>query len=308
MSANEDSGPEPLELFVGQEVPLTARIRAQLPGLQPAMRRVGEYIVRNPSRAAGLTISALAREVDTSETTVIRFCREMNLSGYSELRLKMATEIGGRSKEDIRLEESGDISEGDDVVTAISKIAYTDARSVSDTVNSLSLETLAAVSGELARASRVEAYGIGASGLSALDLQQKLHRIGRICFAFTDPHLAFSSASLLKPGMVAVGFSNSGRTVEIVEWLAAAKKAGATTVVITNTPGSPVVEQADYSLFTVARETNFRAGATGSRLAQLTLVDCLFVATAQHTFRPSVEALEGTRAAIQQLQELRAGR
>jgi len=49
---------------------------------------------------------------------------------------------------------------------------------------------------------------------------------------------------------------------------------------VTNFPWSPITEVADFVLITVARETAFRSGAMTSRIAQLTVVDCLFVTLA----------------------------
>lgn len=302
VSSLAEVSPAPSSSFTDQEVPLTARIRAVLPRLQPAMRRVGEYITDQPSKVAEMTISALAQAVDTSETTVIRFCREMGLPGYMQLRLALATEQGARNKSDIRYEESADIAEGDDVPSVVEKIAYVDARSVADTARALSVDTVSAVVADVVKSQRVEAFGVGASAIVAADLHQKLHRIGMVSFAFADLHQAVASATLLEPGMVAIAFSHSGYTVETVEWLRLAREHGATTVAVTNVPGSPLTECADYSLFTVAMETSFRAGATGSRLAQLTIVDCLFIAIAQQTYDRSIRALEGTRAAVEQMQ------
>ncbi|WP_399171336.1 SIS domain-containing protein [Streptomyces sp. TLI_171] len=53
---------------------------------------------------------------------------------------------------------------------------------------------------------------MGASGLVALDLQQKLHRIGRRVNAWVDPHIALTSAALLRGGDVAIGVSHTGDT------------------------------------------------------------------------------------------------
>lgn len=293
--------------LTGGEVPLTARVRAQLPQLQPAMRRVGDLVANQPSKVAAMTISTLASEADTSETTVIRFCREMGLGGYSQLRLALATEIGSRNREDTRLEESADISVGDTIADVVEKIAFADVRSVVDTAKAISIEEISEVVGKIVGASRVEIFGVAASGAVAADLQLKLNRIGLVAFAFPDAHLAVASVTLLNEESVAIAFSHSGTTRETVEWLRLARERGATTVAVTNVPGSALTEYADYTLTTVARETTFRSGATGSRLAQLTVVDCLFVAIAQQTFDDSIRALEGTRAAVAGLRE-RQGR
>ena len=65
---------------------------------------------------------------------------------------------------------------------------------------------------------------MGASAIVGTDLQQKLHRIGVIAFAWNDPHIALTSAALLRQGDVAVGISHSGTTTETIESLAAARR------------------------------------------------------------------------------------
>ena len=67
---------------------------------------------------------------------------------------------------------------------------------------------------------------------------------------------------------------------------------------MTNFLQSPTAQVADHVLTTAARETTFRSGATASRLAQLTVVDCLFVGVAQRTYAETLGALEATRNAV----------
>jgi DNA-binding MurR/RpiR family transcriptional regulator len=275
----------------------TVRIRALMPSLAPAERRVAERILADPAAVAASTISALAQECTTSETTVIRFCRAVGFTGYPALRLALAAE-GGRGDGVDGRELTGDIAADDDLDKVVAKIAFADARAVEETAQQLDLDALHAVIEALVGAGRVDVYGVGASGLIALDLQQKLHRIGRVAFAWTDPHLALTSAALLKPGDVAVAISHSGTTQDTVDALTLAQRNGATTVALTNFPRSPLAGLGDHLLTTAARETTFRSGATASRLAQLTVVDCVFVGVAQRTYETSQRALELTHDAV----------
>jgi len=55
---------------------------------------------------------------------------------------------------------------------------------------------------------------------------------------------------------------------------------------------------ADFVLTTAARETTYRSGAMASRLAQLTVVDCLFVGVAARNRARARKALEVTAEAI----------
>ena len=275
----------------------TVRIRALLPSLAPAERRVAERVLADPAGVAASTISALAQECSTSETTVIRFCRAVGFTGYPPLRLALAAERG-RSEVDDPRELAGDIVANDDLDKVVAKIAFADARAVEETAQQLDLEELHAVIEALVAAPRVDLYGVGASGFVALDFQQKLHRIGRVAFAWTDPHMALTSAALLSPGDVAVAISHSGATEDTLDALRLARRSGATTVAVTNFPRSPLATLGDHVLTTAARETTFRSGATASRLAQLTVVDCVFVGLAQRTYETSQRALELTHAAV----------
>lgn len=284
--------------MIEPDVPLSAVIRRKLPELQPAMRRVGEIIVADPSRVAATSIGALAAEAKTSETTVVRFCREVGAAGYAELRLSLAREAGARSQAGEDDDDTGDILPSDDLHSVVKKIAYADIKSVEDTARMLSLTDLASVVADVVAADRIQVFGVGASGLVALDFEQKLERIGLIADCSVDPHRAITIAALANEKTVTFGFSHTGSTVDTIEALRIAGDNGATTVAVTNSPDSALAKLADKKLLTAARETTFRSGATGSRLAQLMVVDCLFVAIAQQTYDASIRALEDTRAAV----------
>jgi DNA-binding MurR/RpiR family transcriptional regulator len=191
-----------------------------------------------------------------------------------------------------------DIGPGDDMRQVVEKIAFADARAVEETASQLDIAVLERVVDALARARRVDVYGVGASAFAALDFQQKLHRIGRVAFAWNDTHIALTSAALLGPRDVAVGISHTGVTGDTIDALAEARAHGATTVALTNFPRSPIARVADHVLTTAARETTFRSGAMASRLAQLTVIDCLFVGVAQRRYAETLAALEVTRDAV----------
>ncbi|PSK92335.1 RpiR family transcriptional regulator [Murinocardiopsis flavida] len=278
------------------------RIRSLLPSLAPAEQRVANRIVEDPEGVAASSITQLAKSCDTSEATVIRFCRTIDFSGYRELRLTLATEAGqARGARTGAREIDGDISPDDTLVAVVEKIAFNDSRAVEETAAQLDVDVLQRVIELLAAARRTDIYGVGASAFVAADFQQKLHRIGLPSYAWSDNHVMMTSAALLDGRDVAVAISHSGTTVEPISALAEARRNGATAVAITNFPRSPISEAADLILTTAARETTFRSGATASRLAQLTVIDCLFVGLAQMRYADSRHALETTRHAVRGL-------
>jgi len=282
----------------GSDIGILVTIRSLLPNLAPVERRVAQAVLDDPQGVAWRSISELARTCGTSATSVVRFCRAIGLRGYPDLRLALA---GAVARDDVTSVTTAahDIAPDDDAATITKKIAYADARAVTDTANHLDIATLVQVTEALAKAGRIDIYGAAASGFVALDLQMKLQRIGRPGFAWPDPHMAISSASLRGAGDVAIGLSHTGTTVDTIDVLREARSHGALTVAVTNFPWSPITEVADLVLLTAARETAFRTGAMTSRIAQLTVVDCLFVTLAQQDLPGTRVALERTFAAAQ---------
>ncbi|GAA2707369.1 MurR/RpiR family transcriptional regulator [Actinoplanes palleronii] len=274
----------------------TVRARGLLPSLSPAEQRVARVIIEEAATASRLTITDLAERAGSSETTVIRFCRALGFNGYSQLRLTLAGEAGRSDPDDPVV--GSDIGEGDDLAQVVRKIAFADARAVEETAAQIDIAVLEQVVGLVAGARRVDIYGVGASAFVATDFQQKLFRIGRIAYAWSDTHLALTSAALLDERDVAFGISHTGTTSDTIDAFAEAGRRGARTVALTNFPKSPITRVADLVLTTAARETTFRSGAMASRLAQLTVIDCVFVGVAQRTYQATRTALEVTYSAI----------
>jgi DNA-binding MurR/RpiR family transcriptional regulator len=285
--------------MTGPSSSTTVRARGLQPSLSPAEQRVARVVIDEAATAAHLTISDLAERSRTSETTVIRFCRAMGFGGYSELRLTLAGEAG-RVAEATETDEpvGSDISATDDLAQVVKKIAFADARAVEETAVQIDIAVLEQVVDLVVGARRVDIYGVGASAFVGSDFQQKLHRIGRIAYAWSDLHLALTSAALLDHRDVAFGISHTGTTMDTIEAFAEAGRRGARTVALTNFPKSPLARAAGLVLTTAARETTFRSGAMASRLAQLTVIDCVFVGVAQRTYPETRMALDATYEAV----------
>jgi DNA-binding MurR/RpiR family transcriptional regulator len=272
-------------------------LRGLRPTLVPSMRRVADLVLDDPGRAAGSTITELARAAGTSETTVLRLCHQLGVRGYRHLRVALAAEAGweqGRTRSHV----GTDIGRSDGLDSIIATVTGSDQQAIADTARILDRAALASAVAATAAARRVDVFGVGASAVVALDLQQKLHRIGLIAYQWSDTHAALTAAALLDERDVAIGISHTGATRDTVEVLDEAASRGALTIGVTSVPRSPLAEVADLLLVTSARETTFRSGATASRIAALSVVDVLFVAVAQSRFDGAVAALDATRQAV----------
>ncbi len=274
-------------------------LRGRRGGLQPSLRRVADAVLEDPAACAELTVTELAKMCGVSQSTVMRMCRALGLDGYRELRTRLVSEIAVNDANGVRELLRGDISPLDDLESAVRKIVHADVQAVEDTMAALSLADLAVIVDLMLSSHRTLVFGVGASGLVAQDFESKLTRIGLPARAFTETHAALMSVALLTPADVMVAISHSGTTTEILDVLGFAKSRGTPTVAITNGAQSELALAADHCLLTAAHESSFRSAATGSRLAQLVVVDCVFVAIAQRSYAHSQTALELTRDAVE---------
>lgn len=275
------------------------RIRRGRAGFSAAEAAIADEVLANPSAVVSATTADLAQAARVSQASVVRFARSLGYQGLPALRLALVHEL---TRRDVEHERSGiargRIDEFDTVQDLAAKIGFHEARSIEDTIAQLDLDAIDEVARAIAARRPITLLGVGASGLVAEDLAQKLQRIGQQCQFSPDTHLQLALAALRHADDVVVGISFSGRTVETHKALALAAEGGALTVAITGDPGSPIGCLADHVLVTVAREDVLRIGALASRMAQLAVVDVLFARVAQLRFADLDTALALTRAAV----------
>jgi DNA-binding MurR/RpiR family transcriptional regulator len=262
-----DAGP------VGQPAGLIVQIAGLLPSLTPAEQQVARLVVADPAAAAARTVTDLAATAGVSEATVIRFCRSVGVSGYPQLRLRLAAEAG---------RHTGPADQGDaglpadaDLSRIIAAVAFEDALAVRETAARLDPVRCGAVVDAIVGAGRVEVHGAGGSAFVAAELRRRLHRLGLVVAGWPDAPSAYASVDLLGAGDVLVALSHTGTTAQTVEVVRRARRRGARTVAVTTFPRSALGRAADLVLGTAVRETPDRRGETASRSAQLTVVDVL---------------------------------
>ncbi|WP_247828180.1 MurR/RpiR family transcriptional regulator [Arthrobacter antioxidans] len=274
---------------------ISAKIRASLSGLPPAAQKVARLILDDPDHVAGSSMSSLEKEIGVSGASIVRAAKALGYAGYPQLRLALAAASGRGAPPDV---VTGGVRRDDATADIIAKLAHAEQQAIRETAAHLDPAVVEAAAGALARANRILSFGVGASGLVAADLQQKLTRAGFICHSPADLHLGMTEAALLGAPAVAVIVSDSGETREALAVLEVAAGAGAVTIALTGAETSSLARTADYPLIAAGSERGPRPGALSSRIGQLLVVDCLFVALTHQDFASSDAALTTTRAVI----------
>ena len=102
-------------------------------------------------------------------------------------------------------------------------------------------------------------------------------KLGIPCGASPDAHNAWQVCSVLRPGDAVVAISYSGATRDTLRAVEIAKEAGAQVVALTRFGRTPLSQLGDAVLHTSSPESRYRAEGYYSRIAQLCIIDALFV-------------------------------
>jgi len=254
--------------------PLLDQIKQAEDSLRRSERKVADFILAEPQKALQLGISALAAASGVSDPTVLRFCRALGFEGFQGFKLALARALALAAP----LIREG-ISAEDDVSTLGAKICSQTASAILGLQNRLDWPAVERAIEVLAKAPRIECYGVGASGAVAVDAQNKLFRLNVPVMAYVDPHMQIMSATSLTKGDVVLAFSYTGRAREVIDASLLARGQGASVVAVT-TAETPLALAATHPLVLPSVEDTEQFTPMISRLLQLVMVDILEIGVA----------------------------
>jgi DNA-binding MurR/RpiR family transcriptional regulator len=263
----------------------------QLPASE---KKIAEYILDNPYEVVNCKVNELAEKTNSSGAAVIRLCKSLGLNGFQDLKVRIAGDLG-------KPEEPGyrDIEPDETAEMIVQKTLNNSIQSLRDSSEVINYEELKKAIDALLKAKNVHFFGIGASSIIAVDAQQKLLRINKSATAFSDAHLVATLIANAEPNDVVFSISFSGETIEVIEVTKLAKEQGIQTISLTKYGPSSVAALADINLYTsYSKEAPFRSAATSSRLAQLFIIDILFLSMATEQYEETVKSIDKTREAI----------
>lgn len=275
------------------------RLKSMLNQLSASERKIAEFILAHPEEVIHMTAIELGKRTQTSGATVVRLSKSLQLNGFQDLKMKIAGDLAkpvDQGYRDIRPEEP--------IELIIQKITSNTIQSLRDTAEIIDNRELKTAVQALLHAKNVHFFGIGASHIIALDAQQKWLRINRGATAFTDTHLVATQIANAEPSDIVFAISFSGETPEVVKILRLAQINEVKTISLTKYGPSTVANLAETRLYTsFSKEAPFRSGATSSRIAQLHMIDILFLAIASAQYDKIVDSLDKTRKATRWLKE-----
>ncbi|AZN35887.1 MurR/RpiR family transcriptional regulator [Iodobacter ciconiae] len=211
-------------------------LQTQYPLMTESETRLANVILSAPEKIPGLSINALAQLTQVSTPTITRFCRKMGCPSFADFKLQIGIAL------------TGNPARTHDSTHQLWRGMINACESQKDE-GALQMATA-----KLVAARRILLFGLGSSGLSALEFKSRLSRLGLTADAIIDPHQMLMLAALIQADDVLVCLSNSGESIELNEAASHARKQGAWILSISNHFHTTLARTSDLLLPTPSRE------------------------------------------------------
>lgn len=252
---------------------LLKRIEEMRPGFSKGQKLIAEYITSHYEKAAFMTAAKLGVTVGVSESTVVRFATEVGFDGYPALQKELKEMIRNRLTSIQRIEVTNDQIGDDDV---LDKVLNMDIDKIRRTLEETSREDFKHAVDAIVEAENI--YVIGAK--SAATLARFITYYFNLMFVNVKLVHTTSSSEMFEQIMrigkkdILIGISFPRYLTQTVKAFKYAKGNGATVIAITDSPASPLAEDADRLLLARSDMASF----VDSLVAPLSLINALIVA------------------------------
>lgn len=256
---------------------MTVSIRLQIKTLYKDLslkeQAIADYILENPSKVSHSSISDLSNELGIADSTFFQFTKKLGYNGFKDFKMAMLMQENDFSA--ISIHEN--IQKSDNELTMAQKVFDSNMTTLTDTKNLLKEEDLKLAAAMINQSKRLFFFGVGGSEIVATDAYHKFLRSPITVFHSSDYHIQLMEASLLTPDDCGIFISHTGKSRETIELAQVAKNNGAKIIVITSHAASPLAKLGDVIFISISEETEFRSEALASRIAQLSIMDSLYV-------------------------------
>lgn len=249
-------------------------LKNNVSNLTTAQRSIADYILKNSSEAAFLTVNQLANRVNTSTTTIMRLTSNLGYSGYSEFQKGLQQLLRDRTAPPNRLEDNLKNVGSDDLW---GKTIDHHLDHIHQVRSQLSKNQLDEVVNQIISSNQIYCTSVRSGLPVGQYLTHGLNRtMGNCKLVLADTVDWVDEVISMQPGDLIIATSFPRYARRIIDFIKAAKLREVNVVAITDSYSAPIVEYADIVLPCDSKSLAFH----NSPIAAMIVVDYLITATA----------------------------
>ncbi len=249
------------------------KIKHCYPELSGKLKEIADYILAAPEKIVQQKVKDIAAACVCDDALIIRFCKKIGYSGFSEFKMSIASEF---MPVKINIADK-EFTPEDSFSKMKQNFLDNNIKVLHDTVSLLQEKSVKKAATILSSAKNIYLLAAGVSGVVAEDIQIKLMRLGFNAIFKNDVEFSKVLISLCGKDDAVLAISFSGETDSVCELAGIAGKNGSPVISVTNYPNSTLAGLSDIKLLTASDEKIFRLGAMTSRIAQYFIIDFLII-------------------------------
>lgn len=254
---------------------ILSAIKFSLPNLTKTEKRIADYILSDPKSVINLSLMELSEKTNSGQATIIRFCKNLGTSGYSEFKLMLAAERPEANDTPVEI----NITSESGMQSIVDCVFHLNTQILEDTRKLVTKDYNKAFDA-IYNANKICFFGLGDAMIPCLYANIKFRRLGYTCYCDTDADMQIINACNMGKGDVAIAVSYSGNTRHVVKALNIAQSNGATTISITKSVKSNLTLYSDICLYTALSDTSVGKEIIARRISEQAVLETLYVAVA----------------------------
>ncbi len=245
-------------------------------------KRIADYVMANQALIPYKTLAQVAAETSSSEPSVMRFIKKMQISSFVEFkRVLLLADLNLKAKADNQnsfvTDQSCMVKEKNPYEHIPQMVIDKFIEGLSNVLQMSNTASLENAVKAITTANTINIYGVGYSGTIAVDLMYRFVKIGLDCRAYCEEIWQH----IVKPNITdkdtAIGISYSGESLSVIRAMRYAKEVGASTIAITGTLGSKLTEFADITFYAPKVEPEWAAYSMLTSITHIAICDMLFL-------------------------------
>ncbi|MGO2479015.1 MAG: MurR/RpiR family transcriptional regulator [Pseudoalteromonas sp.] len=254
------------------------KIKALRQSLSSSEAKLADFTLNSANAIRNLSSVELAKVVGVSQSSVVKFSQKLGYKGFPTFKLAVIDALNDETTEP---KLHGKITLSDSLEQIADKLLSSKLAVLTETKNLNEAPAIEQAVSLLKASKRVLICVLGGSALVAKDFSYKLQKLGMPAVAEPDGHAQLAYVSTFAKGDLVIAISESGVTREIAEVVKQAKQNDCHVISVTKFGNSPIADQADVRLYSVAEEESVRLSSILARTAQDFVIDILFIALTQ---------------------------
>lgn len=242
-----------------------------LSSFSSAERKAADYVLGNPQEVSAMSLQEFSKKCGCGQATIMRFCRTIGVSGYSEMKELLADQLSEYTDTREPISIKPDIS----MAEIVENIFEINIMTLRRTLDIAAVKDYEAACDAIIRAKRIVFLSLGDAILPCEFANRRFRRIGLTSYVDSDPDMQLINVCNLSKNDVAIAVSHTGSSRHVVEGIKLAKQFGATTICITQMGKSELTKYSDIKLYNVTTDTTAGKEIIARRIAEQAILEAL---------------------------------